>query len=164
MKAPAKPVAAPKLYDFLTGRADDDGNVEMGTRDIADAVGMGVSTVEHLFARWRALDIVRSVRRGGPFHRSIWWIDATMRDAAVSCSAVHPSHIGRHATRGAARGNVGGVEPPLQAPAPIRTRCPKCNLPPHHADCRHGWDGAMTRTMRRDAEAHAAAEIGRIAA
>lgn len=32
--------------------------------------------------------------------------------------------------------------------APNRTRCPSCNLPPHHAECRHGWDGETTRAMR----------------
>lgn len=160
---PPRPVVAPKLFDFMVGRLDDDEQLEMGIRDIANGIDVGVSTVEHLFARWKALGLLRPVRRGGPFGASIWSIDRSRRAEAIECSAVHPSHIGRHQTRGAARGNTGSVEPPLRATAPIQTRCPKCNLPPHHAECRHGWDGRMTGVMRRDAEAAAAYELRRMA-
>lgn len=44
-------------------------------------------------------------------------------------------------------------------PAPVRTRCPRCNLPPLHAECRHGWNGQTTAHERRDI----AAGIGRAA-
>lgn len=30
-----------------------------------------------------------------------------------------------------------------------RDRCPRCELPPHHAECRHGWNGLTTRQQRR---------------
>lgn len=32
-------------------------------------------------------------------------------------------------------------------------RCPFCNLPPEHAECRHGWNGLTTRVQRRAIEA-----------
>lgn len=41
----------------------------------------------------------------------------------------------------------------------VRTRCPMCEMPPGHPDCRHGWDGASTRAMRRDARLAVAAEL-----
>lgn len=44
-----------------------------------------------------------------------------------------------------------------------RTRCPLCELPPHHAECRHGWDGAMTAATRQQTEAAVAHELRRAA-
>lgn len=53
------------------------------------------------------------------------------------------------ATNAAKRALVVSVDAALALPAgPERTRCPSCNLPPHHAECRHGWDGETTRAMR----------------
>lgn len=49
------------------------------------------------------------------------------------------------------------------APRAGRERCPMCNLPPNHAECRHGWDGSTTRAMRRDIAAAVAGEMGRAA-
>lgn len=37
-----------------------------------------------------------------------------------------------------------------------RDRCPMCEMPPHHAECRHGWNGLTTLRQRRDI----AAELG----
>lgn len=39
----------------------------------------------------------------------------------------------------------------------VRTRCPRCNLPPDHSECRHRWNGATTAAERRAI----AAEAGR---
>lgn len=38
-----------------------------------------------------------------------------------------------------------------------RTRCPRCNLPPDHIECRHGWNGITTRMERRAIAMEAAA-------
>lgn len=35
------------------------------------------------------------------------------------------------------------------APRTNNLRCPRCNLPPDHGECRHGWNGATTRAERR---------------
>lgn len=42
----------------------------------------------------------------------------------------------------------------------VRTRCPFCELPPDHSECRHRWNGATTATQRRAI----AAALGRKAA
>lgn len=40
-------------------------------------------------------------------------------------------------------------EAAIEARRVVRTRCPFCNMPPAHADCRHGWDGLTTAAARR---------------
>lgn len=141
--------AAPRVIDWILARVDGDGVIEIGTRAIADGVGVGVSTVETLLARWKAIGAVRVLRRGGPFAVTRWRFDVSRRDAAAECTAVHPSKTGSTRNGGAARGFADGAEPPLREPAAVRTRCPFCEMPPGHADCRHGWDGATTHVQRR---------------
>lgn len=47
--------------------------------------------------------------------------------------------------------------PPVREEAKVwRTRCPFCNLPPDHAECRHGWNGLTTHSQRRAIGAEAA--------
>ena len=141
--------AAPLLFDWIAARLDDDGTIEMGTHAMAAGVGVGVSTVEHLLARWKAIGAVRVLRRGGPFAVSRWRFDVGLRDLAAGCTAVHPNKRGAMRTAGASRGQALGAEPPLRAPAAPRTRCPFCEMPPGHALCRHGWNGTTTRGQRR---------------
>jgi hypothetical protein len=140
---------APILFDWIAARLDGDGTIEMGTRAMADGVGIGVSTAETLLARWKAIGAVRVLRRGGPRAVTYWWFEVAMRDAAAGCAAVHPSKTGSTRTGGASRGLADGAEPPLRAPAPSAVRCPFCEMPPGHALCRHGWDGMTTRGQRR---------------
>ncbi|WP_411340335.1 hypothetical protein V6U71_21595 [Sphingopyxis sp. J-6] len=156
-----KPEVAPRLFDWLIAASDADGRLEMSTRTMAQALSIGSSTVEHLMARWKPLGAVRVVRRGGPYGPSIWMIDAALRDEAAACAAVHPSHIGRHRSGGGPAVYVSTIDPPMRETAPVSTRCPRCELPPGHALCAHGWDGVMTRMQRRDAQAAAAHELRR---
>lgn len=46
---------------------------------------------------------------------------------------------------------------PDEAPRVNNLRCPRCNLPPDHGECRHGWNGATTRLERRAIAMEAAA-------
>lgn len=47
--------------------------------------------------------------------------------------------------------------PPVREEAKVcRTRCPFCNMPPDHAECRHGWNGLTTWVQRRAIGAEAA--------
>lgn len=46
---------------------------------------------------------------------------------------------------------------PDDTPRVNNLRCPRCNLPPNHVDCRHGWNGATTRLERRAIAMEAAA-------
>lgn len=140
---------APMLFDWITARIEKDGTIEMGTRTMADGVGIGVSTVETLLARWKAIGAVRVLRRGGPWAVTRWRFDIAQRDLAAACTAVHPSKTGSIRNEGASRGQANGAEPAMRAPGAIRTRCPFCEMPPGHALCSHGWDGATTRSQRR---------------
>lgn len=141
---------APRVIDWILARVDDDGVIEIGLRDIAAGADVGVSTVESLMARWKAIGFVRVLRRGGAFCVTRWRFDGALSDAAAACTSVHPNHGGYTRPGAAARGAADGGGPPLPALAPVQTRCPFCEMPPGHALCRHGWDGMTTRAARRD--------------
>ncbi len=43
-----------------------------------------------------------------------------------------------------------GIERQLDELRVVRDRCPRCEMPPGHALCAHGWDGRTTSAQRRD--------------
>ncbi len=145
----AKPAAAAVLFDWLLRQRGPDGLVAIRTTAMAHATGLGQSTVEVLLTRWANAGVVPVVKRGGNTGPSVRRPLAAQRDAAVGIPAVHPNKQVAAPTglRGAPLVPNG---PPVPALAPVRTRCPHCNLPPLHAECRHGWNGQTRAVERRD--------------
>ncbi len=144
--------AAVVLFDWLMRQRDGDGLVMIRTTAMAHATGLGQSTVEVLLTRWANAGAVPVVRRGGNTGPSVRRPLPAMRDVAVGMPAVHPGRQinSAPALRGAPLVPNG---PPVPMLAAVRTRCPFCELPPHHSDCRHGCDG-LTRAVERRAIAN----------
>lgn len=165
----AKPRAAALLFDWIAARLGDDGTVVMHIRAMADGAGLGVSTVEALMSRWKAAAIVRVLRRGGSAGPTRWAFDLSRRAEASACGAVHAGRVARRramgigSRRGVVRDGAGVAEKRLARLGPVADRCPFCELPPGHADCRHGWNGLTTRAQRR-AIAAAAGDFSPLAA
>lgn len=140
--------AAVVLFDWLVRQRDGDGLVMIRTTAMAHATGLGQSTVEVLLTRWANAGAVPVVRRGGNTGPSVRRPMIEMRDVAVGMPAVHPGRQmnSAPALRGAPLVPNG---PPVPKLAAVRTRCPWCELPPGHAECRHGWDGTSRAIERR---------------
>lgn len=126
--------ALARLLDLSAGQLD---------HALARAIGQG-RVVREMRARSRRLSVPgadgRVIAATGWSRAGGNIVPAQLRDAAAM------------AARAAASGSAAAKSARAPAPPPPRAvnlRCPLCNLPPDHADCRHGWNGQTIRAERR---------------